>query len=394
MSEEMKRKEKLPLWFTPMWSTSAASVGVNTVLLSYVTYYCTDILGMSAVLIGSLLLASKLFDGVTDLIIGFIIDKTHTKWGKARPYEICIVFVWLLTALLFAAPNMGATAQAVYVFIMYTLINAIFMTCLNGAGVVYLSRAVLEEENRTKVLSGSGAIVLIFTIVFATIWPQLMAGIGTTKSGWQIMVTVVAVSMGLIGILRFVFIKEVVTEEAEKKARVEDKIQKTSLKDSLRAIAGNKYIFLIAAALLLAMIVNNMGAATTYYFKYVVGDISLQSFVALTSLTAPIVLIIYPALARKFGNTIMLRLGALFGVVGISIYRWSEPGYDRCRNRYLFCRFYSDWNDDRSLCTGMHGLWRVEKRNTGRRLAGIRHFFRNKGWKRFGFFIDRTDYGN
>lgn len=319
MAEKAKKQEKLPVWFTPAWSTRAAAVGVNTVLVSYITYYCTDMLGMSAALIGMLLLVSKLFDGVSDLIIGFIIDKTNTRWGKARPYEICIIFVWLLTILLFSVPDMGETAQAVYVFIMYTLVNAIFLTCLNGSEVVYLSRAVREETNRTKVLSGSGAIVIIFTMGLSILMPQLMAGIGTTKAGWKLMVTAIAIPMALIGILRFIFIKEVVVSETSEKNKLNSKVQKISLKQSIRAIVRNKYIFFIAGALLIVNIVNNMGTATTYYFKYILGDIGLQSSVALTAILVPIVMIVYPLFGQKFGNTKMLRVGAFLGVIGLLI---------------------------------------------------------------------------
>ena len=107
------------------------------------TYYCTDMLGMGATLVGTLLLASKIFDGVTDLFVGFIIDATHTKWGKARPYEIFIVFVWGLTVLLFSAPEMSTTGKAIFVFVLYTLINSVCATFLNGGDAVYLARRIV-----------------------------------------------------------------------------------------------------------------------------------------------------------------------------------------------------------------------------------------------------------
>lgn len=319
MTEQTKKHEKLPLWFTPVWSTGTVAVSVNMVFISYITYYCTDMLGMSAVLIGTLLLISKLFDGVTDLIVGFIIDKTNTRWGKARPYEICIVFIWLLTVLLFSVPDAGKTVQAAYVFIMYTLSNAVCMTCLNGSGIVYLSRSVREEENRTKVLSGSGAIVMIFTMGISILMPQLMTSIGTTKAGWRVIAAMIAIPMAIIGMLRFIFIKEVVVDEEPQKIKNHSEDQKTSFKQMLLAIVRNKYIFLVAGALLIINIVNNMGAATTYYFKYIIGDIGLQSFVSLTTMLVPLALIIYPVIVKRIGNTNMFRLGSLLGVIGLLI---------------------------------------------------------------------------
>lgn len=316
MSEETKKREKLPWWFAPAWSTRATSLGLNVVLIGYLTYYCTDMLGMSAGLVGTLLLLSKLCDGVSDLIVGFIIDKTHTRWGKARPYEISIIFVWLFTVLAFSVPDMGEMAQTVYVFIMYTLINAVFATCLNGSDAVYLARSVREEENRVKVLSINGIIMMVFIMLFSVLMPQMIVGIGTTKAGWQQMVIMLAIPLAIIGMLRFIFIKEVNVDEVYDQDK---ETQKISFKESLHAIAGNKYIFIVAAALLIVNILNNMGAATTYYFKYIVGDIGLQSLVSLAGLITPVILIFYPLFTKKLGNTKVLQGGALIGVIGLTV---------------------------------------------------------------------------
>lgn len=81
-----------------------------------ITYYCTNSLGLSPGIVGTLLLVSKLFDGFTDLIAGLIIDKTKTKYGKARPYELCILGVWICTVLLFSTPNFGRAGKIIWVF--------------------------------------------------------------------------------------------------------------------------------------------------------------------------------------------------------------------------------------------------------------------------------------
>lgn len=77
-------------WMVPVWATRGAALSVNVVVLMQITYYCTNALGLSPGIVGTVLLLSKLFDGVTDLVAGVIVDKTHTKLGKARPYELCM----------------------------------------------------------------------------------------------------------------------------------------------------------------------------------------------------------------------------------------------------------------------------------------------------------------
>ena len=94
-------REKMPMWYSMIWSTRGISAAINVVILMQITYYCTDILGLNAAVIGTLFLVSKIIDAFTDLGFGFILDKTHTKWGKARPYEWFIVFEWLFTILIF-----------------------------------------------------------------------------------------------------------------------------------------------------------------------------------------------------------------------------------------------------------------------------------------------------
>ena len=75
--------EVLPRWLKWAWTSRGMSLAINVILIAQITYYCTDMLGMSATLVGALLLASKVFDGVTDLLAGVLIDRTHT-YGQGK----------------------------------------------------------------------------------------------------------------------------------------------------------------------------------------------------------------------------------------------------------------------------------------------------------------------
>ena len=97
-------------WYPFAWSTRGFALGVNSLLLMQVTFYATEYAGLSAGLVGTLLLISKLFDGLTDLVAGFIIDKPNTRWGKARPYELFLIPTWILTVMLFSTPSTWGTA--------------------------------------------------------------------------------------------------------------------------------------------------------------------------------------------------------------------------------------------------------------------------------------------
>ena len=250
--------EVLPKYFKWAWTSRGLSLAVNVLLIMQLTYYCTDMLGMAPTLIGGLLLASKLFDGVTDLVVGFIIDKTNTKWGKARPYEICIVFVWLFTILMFSTPNIGTIGQSVFIFIMYTLINSICATFLNGGDAVYLARSVRNEGNRVSVMSFNGGIIMLFSIVVSMMLPQLIGGIGAAKAGWTVIAAALGIPMAVIGMLRFIFVKEVGYTESVKEG---EKTETVPLKTGLGCIMKNKYIWILAGMTFVVQLSSNIGSA-------------------------------------------------------------------------------------------------------------------------------------
>lgn len=309
--------EVLPKYFKWAWTSRGLSLALNVILIMQLTYYCTDMLGMKATLVGTLLLASKLFDGVTDLVVGFVIDKTNTRFGKARPYEICIVFVWLLTILMFTTPNFGTIGKAVFIFIMYTLINSICATFLNGGDAVYLARSVRSEKNRVSVMSFNGGIIMLFSIVFSMLLPQLIAGIGSTKAGWTVIAASIGIPMAIIGMLRFAFVKEVVHTEPAKTGETE---QTVPLKTGLSCIMKNKYIWILAGMTFVVQLATNIGSAVnTYYFKYIMGNIGLATLVSMSSMITPLVMIVFPVLTRKFGTVTILKIGAVLGVIGYGI---------------------------------------------------------------------------
>lgn len=314
-------REKMPVWYSLAWSTRGISAGLNVVLVAYITYYCTDILGLSAGLIGTLLLASKVVDAFTDLGMGYLIDKTHTRFGKARPYEIFIVFEWIFTVLLFNVPDGSKTFQYIWVFVMYVLINAVCATALGGIDSVYMARAFTTDNNRIKAMTVNGVVVMFACIVFNIVAPQAINTIGTTKPGWFNISLTMAVPLALIGILRFILCKEIVEEkEPEKKTTAENSREdKLSMKEMLGALAKNKYLFIVVGMMLITFIVNNMNNATTYYFKYIVGDIGLMSVAAMTSMVTPIAMMLFPILSRKLGTSKIMQVCAALGSIGLAI---------------------------------------------------------------------------
>lgn len=294
------------------WSGRGISLGSNVMVLSYITFYCTNMLGMDAILVGTLLLASKIFDGVTDLIAGVLIDRTKTKLGKARPYEFSIIGVWLCTILLFSCPDLGNVGKAIWVFVTYTFVNSIFATLLNASEAVYLRRAFKYEDDRSKVVSINGLLITLACTILSVVFPIMMATLGTTKGGWTTMLLITGIPLLLIGLTRLVVIKEVnVDETADAKV--------PEFKEFLPALK-NKYVWILCLVTILNNIItNNNSAVGTYYFQYIVGDVGKMSMVGMLSLISPFFLLIMPKLLQKISVTTLFTYTFAIGVIGSAI---------------------------------------------------------------------------
>jgi GPH family glycoside/pentoside/hexuronide:cation symporter len=315
MSEPTKItiKEKMPKGYIPAWASRALSMAVNVILLMQVTYFATDFAGISAGLVGVLMLASRLFDGFTDLVVGYIISKTNTKLGKARPYELMIIPLWLLTILMFSTPDFGTTGKAAYIFILYAIINSVCATFLNSTDALYMSRSLANEQHRAKVLAGNAVIIMLLSAVISILLPQLMVNWGPQPGGWTRISLAIGLPMMLIGMGRFIFVKETVVFDA----RVEEESQNMCLKECLAVLAKNKYAFILAGCVLCCWIFQTITSTVgTYYFRYVIGDLGLMSFIGMTSLLAPFMLLFFPMAMRRFGSMTFIRIGLVVSIIG------------------------------------------------------------------------------
>ena len=124
-------------WYNKLGYGSGDLAGnmVYAFLSSFVMLYLTNTVGLNPGIIGTLIMVSKLFDGVSDIFFGTMIDKTKSKLGKARPWMLYAYIGCAVTLVAnFAIPaSLGRTAQYAWFFIAYTMLNAVFFTANNIA---------------------------------------------------------------------------------------------------------------------------------------------------------------------------------------------------------------------------------------------------------------------
>lgn len=296
-----------------LWQSRAVSTSIVVLMLGYLMIYATDTLKIPAAAVSLILVASKVFDGVTDVVAGFIVDRTETKWGKARPYEIFIVGLWLCTWLLFSCPeSLSTPVKCAWIFIMYALAQSVCYTFLNANQTPYMVRAY-KENQIVKLTSYGSVVTMLAAVVFNVAFPTLMGSIATSASGWSRLVLMFAVPLAAIGILRMIFVKEkydvdVTTEKGEK----------LKIKDVVKVVKTDKYILLITVMTFIFNFVCNMGV-NVYYFTYVVGNVGLMGVTYIAQMVAIPLAFIFPKLISKFSTIKLMFVGFLVSAVGYLI---------------------------------------------------------------------------
>lgn len=293
------------------WPTRNISIGAATMLITYATFYATDILGLSASAIALMFVISKVFDGFTDFVAGAIIDKTNTKWGKGRPYELAIIGMWIFLALYFCAPHTSNTVAYIYLFVMYTMAYSIFSTFLNCNESVYLANALEDKSQSTTITAVSGLCATGIALVVGIVLPQLVATIGTTREGWRVISIILAVVFTVIGLIRFLVVKEI--KQTGRKAT-----EKLKVIEGVKLVFKNKYILLVAAVTFLGNILTSVGVGT-YYYKYIMHDIGLASIMSLSLFSTIIAVALVPMLSKKITLRRTLQLLLMIGLVGYLI---------------------------------------------------------------------------
>ena len=286
--EEIHMSEKKYLKWYQKFAFGLGDVaggGAFAFLSSFVMIYLTNTVGLNAGVIGTLMMFSRVFDGITDVFFGTLIDRTRSKMGKARPWMFYGQFgVSATLFLVFAIPNVSQTMQYAYFFVFYTALNAVFYTANN---IAYSSLTALITKNpQERVQCGSIRFILssITYTVVASVAMGMVDSFGGGASGWRMTALIFAVFALVVNSISVFMVKEVPEEdeitETTEKAPEEKKI---SLLRSIKILFTNKYYLLLLA----------------FYFLYVslLGPLTMCM-----SLPMSIGLLLNPFLVKKLGS--------------------------------------------------------------------------------------------
>ena len=281
---------------------------------SYVLYYYQDILGVSAVAMGIILLVARIFDAFNDPIMGVIVARTKTKWGKFRPWLLIgtVTNAIVLYGLYAAPPSLSGNGLVVYAAIFYILwgITYTMMDIPYWSMVPAFTDSGKERENLSALArscAGVGsAIITIITIISVKAIGSMIEGpdassVAIERTGFKGLALIVSILFIVFTVITCVCIKE--------KSSVD--METASVKDMFKALLQNDQ----AMTMVIAIVLENSAVYITsnlviYFFKYDISNVSWQNdytlFTTFGGGMQILSMILFFPILRKFFDTIKI----------------------------------------------------------------------------------------
>lgn len=300
---------------------------INGIIGSFLTIYFTSAVGLNSGIVSTIFAVSKVFDGISDLIVGRLVDKTKSEFGKGRTWlmRMCIPFA-ITTILLFYVPaNIPSMAQYVYVFLMYNIVNAV---CLTGMLVPYYSMVSLVTANPyergllgniQQIFQTLGNVVINST--FITLLGKFTSSTETlyTQRAFTISMIIYCGIMVIVSLFCVFSTKERVRDtETPKTETKTEKKKDENVMVTVKALLSNKYWLLLTLGnFIVFFIIIFYSMGTVFYCQYVLYDMTKYSLLSnAISISQFAIMFVTPLFMKKFGKEKVYTIGMLVTTSG------------------------------------------------------------------------------
>lgn len=234
---------------------------------NFLMIFYTDVFGISMAAVTGLMLFSRFWDAVNDPIVGALTDKTHSRWGRYRPWLLIAapVTAVILIMTFWAHPGWSSTAKIIYMSITYCLL-VLGYTCVNIPYGTLCGAMTQNIDERAKINTSRSVAAMIAIGIINIITVPLVEHFGNTsqKTGYLTVAVLYGCIFAACHFFCFAKTKEVVT--------IPEK-EKISLKVQLKAVAQNRpYLLALAGQVLFGFTLYGRNADMLYYFTYVEGN--------------------------------------------------------------------------------------------------------------------------
>lgn len=361
----------------------------------FIIFFYTDVFGLAAGAVGTMMLATRVLDAVADPLMGMLADRTQTRWGHFRPYVIGFAVPLALAGVLtFHTPNLGGGGKLVYAYLTYCLLMLLY-TAVNIPYSALMGVMTPNSKERTSLASYRfvGAFSVAVLVQYCT--PSLAQWFGLSPAlraqhpfwtapvawfrwflskdflalpadlarGWQLTLALYGAVAVVLFVLCFLGTRERVAPPADQHPEV-----RRDLGDLLKS---RSFAVILATMVVMIMAFVLKGSVSAYYFKYYVHRTDLLGpFLVSNALAFLAAVVITPYLAKRFDKKLLFTLAVGVGGLIVAAFWFAQPGDLRLMfalqilssfvigfNSPLLWAMFADTADDAE--------WRLGRRNTG-----------------------------
>lgn len=292
-------KTKIPGKEILSYAVSSGGGNVITTLVgSYYSAYLTDSVGVAVAAVGTMMVICRVIDAITNIIMGGIVDRTHTKWGKARPWLlISAPLVMISLILAFAVPTGWAeNSKVIYMYLTYIFMNCICFTSYMIPDTALCSRMSLDTYERGKLTSANQIANQLFGLAVSLSIVPLSSSLGWTATAAIYGVMAMAgILIGFFGTVERVGLSDEGTQA---------KVETTPLSVSLPSLFKNKYFYFLLLFFIMQLAqASGPNSMIYYYTKEIVGDTGAIAVLSTTAMIPAMIMNFFiPSITRKFGR--------------------------------------------------------------------------------------------
>lgn len=287
---------------------------------TYLTLFYTDYIGIPAATIGLVMLISRIFDGVSDVVMGYLVSHTKSKYGQSRPWILWTAIPYTISIiLLFMVPQTSPTLQFIYIFVTYNFSTTIMYTAVNlpyGSLSAMLTR---DQSERDMVSVFRMAMSPFGRIAIAMFTMPVVKFLGNDQRAWVISISIWA----FVGLLLLLFCFAKCEEKVFIERKTPEKKEKGNAKATLKALFANQYFWAVGILWMLQnATVGITGMILPYYCKYIFQNETWMYSVLYFSefITVIVGVMLCPILIKRIGKRNTVLIGAFIALAAQCIF--------------------------------------------------------------------------
>lgn len=313
----MDKKEKISILEKIAYGGGDLASNFILVLSStFVTFFYTDALGLNPAIIGAIIMFSRIFDGISDILMGFVMDKTKSKHGKARPWLLWLAIpIAIALVLMFCVPRLGDFGKYIYIAITYNLVTTVLYTAINIPYGALTSLMTRNQDDRMVINIFRMTMAQLGSLIINALTLPLVNALGgsANQKSWIL----ASVIYGIVAMLLFYFCFAK-TKERVKITNDNTGEAKLSFLQSFKVcIKNDQWLILVGVWVVMSFGMSMGMGVGTYYAKYILGNENLAGILMAVGILPVIVAMpLLPNIIRKFGKGKVSIIGGVISVIG------------------------------------------------------------------------------